>query len=114
MQNLLNSISRNIQINGVNYADCNLKEGDYVTAVISNIVLEDLSVNRTYTFILNDNYIGESTYQLNLCCKWNRGKLIYDKVITGKVVSYRNNMIKVEIEHNDTMWILKDYIETVY
>lgn len=113
MQDILDKIERHITINDINYNDTVINNGDFITVVISNITIDDIELNKIYTFIVSKNYVGESEIQKKFSVKWNNGNILNDISIYGKFIGYRNNMIRVESD-NFIGWIPKMYIEKVY
>lgn len=113
MQDILDKIERHITINDINYNDTIINNGDFITAIISNITINDMQLGKTYKFIVNKNYAGESEIQKKFSIKWNNEGILKDTHICGKFISCRNNMIKIESDVF-TGWIPKAYIERVY
>ena len=113
MQDILDKIERHITINDINYNDTIINNGDSITVVISNITIDDIELNKIYTFVVSKNYVGDSELQKKFSVKWNNGNILNDNFICGKLIACRNNMIKVDSDVF-TGWIPKMYIEKVY
>lgn len=112
VQAILDKIERYITINGVRYDSETIKEGDVVTAIITNIAIEDIKLGEVYKLYISDKYIGESDIQTNFSNKWNKGIILYDNKIQGCITKCRNNMILIESDVF-TGWIPKMYIERI-
>ena len=112
VQAILDKIERYITINGVRYGSEAIREGDVVTAIITNIAVDDIKLGEVYKLYISDKYIGESDIQSNFSNKWNRGTILYDSIIQGRITKSRNNMILIESDVF-TGWIPKMYIERI-
>lgn len=112
LQAILDKIDRYITIDGVRYGHKTIKEGDVVTAIIANIAIEDIKLGEVYKVYVSDKYIGESDIQINFSNKWNRGIILYDDIIQGRIIKSRNNMILIESDVFNG-WIPKMYIERI-
>ena len=112
MQAILDKIERYITINGVRYGSEVIKGGDVVTAIITNIAIEDIKLGEVYRLYISDKYIRESDIQTNFSNKWNKGTILYGGIIQGRITKSRNNMILIESDVF-TGWIPKMYIERI-
>lgn len=113
METVLNNIKRHITINGINYFDSVLQSGEKVDVLINTITVQDVVVGKTYRFLIDDSYISESSVQVNFSNKWNKGEILYEQEVKGKVIGTRSNMTKI-LSDNFCGWILNKYIEAVY
>lgn len=113
LQTLLDNIKRHITINDINYFDSVLHSGEKISVFINSITIQDVEVGKTYKFLIDNSYIGESSVQVSFSHKWNKGEILYEQEVKGEVIGIRANMVKISSD-NFCGWVLNKFIEAVY
>ena len=115
MQDLLNDIHRHKEIDGFNYFDTldDLKSGETLSVIISDIDKQDLRLGRTYDFMFKEDYIADESNQKPLINRWNDGIALHLRNVVAKVIDIKGGLYK--IQSNDfTGWVKIAFVEKVY